>query len=177
MIICIVQDLRRIYCNNIFSSKEEMKMLEEQGRQGITGLLKKLLKFLGYHIKNIGKGIEQKIKNHISETGKKSVKSLVKQGRDLELSDEIKSKDHLKSICVACKKQGLSFALQKTDNGYRLLYQRKDSVLAATAIQKVLGKQLVPKRSVVDVMKSMQKIKQPHITRNAPIKHREVGVR
>jgi transposase-like protein len=58
-----------------------------------------------------------------------------------------------------------------------LLYQRKDSVLAATAIQKVLGKQLAPKRSVVDVMKSMQKIKQPHITRNAPIRHREVGVR
>jgi hypothetical protein len=152
-------------------------MLEEQGRQGVNGLLKKLLRFLGSHIKNIGKSIEQKAINNISETGKKSVKSLVKKGRDLSFSSEIKNTDQMKAICVACKKQGLAFAVQKTDKGYRLIYQGKDSVLVSDNIKKILKKQSEAKCSIVDILKSMDKIKEMQVSRITPIKHREVEVR
>lgn len=97
-------------------------MMEEQGRNILADLLKKALRFFGRFTLNISKKAGHKAINNFRETGHKSVKGLVKMERDLELSEEIKSKDYLKEICHKCKKQGLVFAIQKTDDGYRILY-------------------------------------------------------
>jgi hypothetical protein len=153
-------------------------LLEEQGRSHLTDLLKRLLRFLGTHIKNLGKTAEQSIIHNISETGKKSVKNLVKKGRDLELSEAIKSKDHLKAICHQCQKQGIAFAVKKGDNGeFQLLYQRKDSALVGNAVSKVLNNKLKPKPSLAEMLQKNKAIKEPQLSKNAPIKHREVNAR
>ena len=154
-------------------------MMEEQGRNILADLLKKALRFFGRCTLNISKKAGHKAINNFKETGHKSVKSLVKMGRDLELSEEIKSKDHLKEICHKCKKQGLAFAIQKTDDGYRILYQRKDSAVLSSIVRNIIGKELKTKRSIKEVFNSVSKIKQKrtNISRKTPVKHREVSAR
>lgn len=154
-------------------------MLEEQGRNALADLIKKALRLTGRLTANLGKKAGHKVIKNITETGHKSVKSLVKMGRDLELSEEINSKDHLKAICHKCKKQGLAFAIQKSDTGYRILYQRKDSAVLSNIVKNVIGKEFKTKRSISEVFNSIGKIKQKNanISRKTSIKHREVNTR
>lgn len=155
-------------------------MLEEQGRNLIKDSLKKILWFTAVHIKNIGKSAGQKITKNISETGKKSVKNLVKKGRDLELSEVIDNKDQLKAICRQCKKQGMAFAIKKEkDGGFRILYQRKDSPLVKNAVENVLKNKLnsSKKSSIVDILSRNKNISQSQQPIKAPVKHREVNAR
>ena len=154
-------------------------MMEEQGRNILADLLKKTLRFFGRCTLNVSKKAGHKAINNFKETGQKSVKSLVKMGRDLELSDEINSKDHLKANCRKCKKQGLAFAIQKTDDGYRILYQRKDSAVLSNIIRNIIGKEVKTKRSIKEIFNSVSKIKQKqtNVSRKTPVKHREVNAR
>ena len=153
-------------------------MLEEQGRGQFAGLLQKALRFFTTHLKNVGRSAEQAIIKNVSESGRKTVKDLVKKGRDLELSETIQSKTHLKAICYQCKKEGIAFAIKKTDDGhYRLLYQRKDSALVLNAVKKVVNGQMKPKKSITDILKANSQIGRDQPVRNTPVKHREVNAR
>ena len=155
-------------------------MFEEQGRSLVTGFLKKFLRFMGTHIKNIGRSAEQGIMRNASETGKKRVKTLVRKGRDLEYSDTINDKKQLEAICKQCKKQGMAFAVKKEkDDGYKILYQRKDSTLVKSAVETVLKDELSGKKktSLADILKRNKDISQAQNSIKAPIKHREVDAR
>ena len=155
-------------------------MFEEQGRSLVTGFLKKFLRFMGTHIKNIGRSAEQGIMRNASETGKKRVKTLVRKGRDLEYSDIINDKKQLETICKQCKKQGMAFAVKKEkDGGYKILYQRKDSTLVKSAVETVLKDELSGKKktSLADILKRNKDISQAQNSIKAPIKHREVDAR
>jgi len=154
-------------------------MMEEQGRNILADLLKKALRFSGRFTLNISKKAGHKVVSNFKETGRKSVKSLVKKGRDLELSEEIKSKDYLKAICHKCKKQGLAFAIQKTNEGYRILYQRKDSAVLSNIEKNIIGKEIKTKRSFAEIFSRANKIKQKqaNISKKTPLKHREADIR
>ncbi len=154
-------------------------MLEEQGKTVLVDFIKKALRFLGKHSINIGRNAEQKLIKNISETGQKSVKSLVKMGGDLELSEEIKSKDQLKVICRECRKQGLAFGIRKTaDGNHQILYQRKHSAVLSDIMHNTIAKELTPKPKLSDVLNKVSKIKQRQTDNiKQPIRHKEVEAR
>ena len=155
-------------------------MFEEQGRGIITDILKKFLRFMGTHLKNIGRSAEQEIMRNASETGKKRIKTLVKKGRDLEYSDVIDNKKQLEAVCKECKKQGMAFAVKKEkDGGFKILYQRKDSTLVKSAVETVLKNELNGKKktSLADILKRNKDISKSQNSIKAPIKHREVSAR
>ena len=66
------------------------------------------------------------------------IKELVKKGRDLELSEPVESKEHLKEICKQFKKQGVAFAIKEENGNFRILYQRKDGILVNEAVKNAL---------------------------------------
>ena len=152
-------------------------MLEEQGQNLITAFLKRVGRFLGRQAVNIGKYTGHKVMHHYSETGKKSVKNLVRKGRDLELSAEINSKEKLKEICNQCRKQNIAFAIKKDGNNYRIVYQRKDSALVSDAIDKVIKRQLKTKPSLSEILRRNNIIRQQQQSIKTPVKHREVDAR
>lgn len=151
-------------------------MLEEQGNSLLTNSAKNLLRFLSRHTGNIIRYSTRKAVTHYSETGKKSVKNLVRKGRDLELTQEIESKEKLKAICSQCKRQNIAFAIKKTENGYQLLYQKKDSSLVNDSLNRVLAKQMKPKSPLNKLLQSYQKIKPQH-NRATHTKQREKNSR
>ncbi len=157
-------------------------MMEEQGRGLITGALKKLLGWMFNTYKQGLYRLEDKIVHNKSESGQKTVKQLVRKGRDLKLSEVIKNQEHLKDICLECKKQGIAFAVKKEQNGEcRLLYQRKDADLVETSISNVLSnvieKENTEKRSLVELLNRNKELSNKEHNRNEPLVHREVGAR
>ena len=157
-------------------------MFEEQGRGLLTGAMKKLLAWMLNTYKQGFYKLEDKVTHNKSEAGKKSVKELVRKGRDLKLSEVIKDKQHLKEICAECKEQGIAFAIKRDENGdCRLLYQRKDADLVENSIGNVLSKlnekEEKPKRSLVELLKRNKELAERENVRDAPLVHREVGAR
>ena len=153
-------------------------MLEEQGRSGLIDFIKKVLGFLKKHIGGMYAETEHKLIENITQTGKKSVKSLVKSGADLEFSEEINNKDHLKTICKQCKKQGLTFGIKKTAEGkYQLVYQRKHSAVINDIVKRTIDKELSPKPKLSDILNKVGQIQQSDMSKKPPVKHREVEAR
>jgi hypothetical protein len=153
-------------------------MLEEQGKTGLIDLIKKAFRFLAKHTINLGRDAERELIKNIEQTGKKSVKSLVKTGADLEISEEIKNKDHLKIICNQCKKQGIVFGIKKTAEGYKMVYQRKHSAILSDVIKNTIAKEITQQKpKLSEVFDKIGQIQQKNIVLKTPVKHREVGVR
>ena len=133
-------------------------MLEEQG----TGLIKsgilKLLKLLGNSYKPFIDDINRKTRV-TKNKAQQSVKEMVKSGADLKLSEIIKDDSHLKAICIECKRQNISFAIKKEENGDRqLLYKKKDADLVEKNILNVLEKGLKPKKSLKELISRNKEI-------------------
>lgn len=137
------------------------------------------MRFWLSHAKNIGRNAETEILKNIDETGKKSVKSLVKKGRDLELSEPVESKEHLKEICKQFKKQGVAFAIKEEIGNFRILYQRKDGILVNEAVKNALKTELNGKKktSLTDILKRNKNIEQSQQAVKTPVKQREVDAR
>lgn len=152
-------------------------MLEEQGHSKLLGVLTTLFRTLGRGIKDVYVTTEKTALKNYRESGRKTVKNLVRKGRDLELSSKIESKTQLASVCKECKKQGIAFAIKKIDNEtYQLLYQRKDAALVSEAVASVLKKKLKSQKpSILNILKQNNKIVEP--VRAEPAVHREVGIR
>ena len=153
-------------------------MLEEQGR----GVLKHgAAKFFGWMFSVLKKSythLRDKSNHNKDESGKKSVKELVRKGRDLELTEYIQEKDRLKDICRQLKKQGIAFAVKKDKDGvYQVLYQRKDAPLVNEAIKKFYMKELKPKRTLKEVLNRNKQLESDHKDISEPLKHREVNAR
>ena len=153
-------------------------MLEEQGR----GLMKHgAEKFFGWMFSVLKKSythLRDKSNHNKEESGEKSVKDLVRKGRDLELSEYIQEKDKLKDICRQLKKQGIAFAVKKGKDGvYQVLYQRKDATLINVAIENSYLKGLKPKRSLKEILSRNKQIADEHKEITPPLKHREVKAR
>ena len=154
-------------------------MLGENGHKKALDLLKMILSFWGKHTKNVIRDAASELKHNKTEQGKKSVKELVRKGRDLELSEPIESKEHLKKICKQCKNQGMAFAVKKTPYGkYQILYQKKDGAALQIATEKVLSQQLKPKNKakLADILKVFDKSKNDR-TKREPMRHREINAR
>lgn len=154
-------------------------MLGENGHRKVLDLLKMILSFWGKHTKNVIRDAASELKHNKTEQGKKSVKALVRKGRDLELSEPIESKEHLKKICKQCKNQGMAFAVKKTPYGkYQILYQKKDGAALQIATEKVLSQQLKPKNKakLADILKVFDKSKNVR-TKREPMRHREINAR
>ena len=123
-------------------------MLEEQGTGLIKSGIMKLLKLLGNSYKPFIDDINRKTRVAQNKT-QQSVKEMVKSGADLKLSEVIKDDAHLKAICIECKRQNISFAIKKEENGDRqLLYKKKDADLVEKNILNVLENRLKPKKSL-----------------------------
>ena len=153
-------------------------MFEEQGRGLLKNTAKKFFGWMFNVLKKDFKYFRDKAKQNKAETGKKSVKELVRKGRDLALSETINDKRHFKDICKQCKKQGLAFAVKKEkDGGYRLLYQRKDAALVNVAVEKALMKQLKPKKPLSEVLKRNKQLVDAHKDMHEPQKYRDVIAR
>lgn len=151
-------------------------MLADEGRQLFLEATSKILGTLVRKLSAIDAELSQRRIKNAAETGKKSIKSLVKLGGELEMTEEIKSKEHLKLICQSCKSKGLAFALKKTkDNGYRVIYQRRNAALFSEILNDTLNKTLNPKPKLLDVFKKITQAKQRNI--QVAIKHKEVEVR
>ena len=153
-------------------------MLEEQGR----GVLKHgAAKFFGWMFSVLKKSythLRDKSNHNKEESGKKSVKDLVRKGRDLELTEYIQEKNKLKDICRQLNKQGIAFAVKKDKDGvYQVLYQRKDATLVNEAIEKSYMKELKPKRSLKEVLNRNKQLESDHKDISEPLKHREVNAR
>ena len=154
-------------------------MLGENGHKKVLDLLKMVFSFWGKHAKNVIRDIAGEVKQKKSEQGKKSVKALVRKGRDLELSEPIESKEHLKKICKQCKNQGMAFAVKKTPYGkYQILYQKKDGAALQIATEKVLSQQLKPKNKakLADILKVFDKSKNDR-TKREPMRHRDMEIK
>lgn len=154
-------------------------MLGENGHKKVLDLLKMILSFWGKHTKNVIRDAASELKHNKTEQGKKSVKELVRKGRDLELSEPIESKEHLKKICKQCKNQGMAFAVKKTPYGkYQILYQKKDGAALQIATEKVLSQQLKSKNKakLADILKVFDKSKNDR-TKREPMRHREINAR
>ncbi|MBQ8940327.1 MAG: PcfB family protein [Firmicutes bacterium] len=152
-------------------------MLEEQGR----GVLKNgATKFFGWMFSVLKKSyvhIRDKSNQNKAESGKKSVKELVRKGRDLELTEYIQEKDKLKDICKQLKKQGIAFAVKKEKDGaYKVLYQRKDATLVNGAIENAYMKELKQKPSLKEILKRNKQLVEENKI-DAPLKHKEIGAR
>ena len=132
-------------------------MLEEQG----TGLIKsgilKLLKLLANSYKPFIEDINRKTRVSKNKT-----------------QQSVKDDAHLKAICIECKRQNISFAIKKEENGDRqLLYKKKDADLVEKNILNVLEKGLKPKKSLMELIsrnkdisgKEAQKIKNKEVSR------------
>ena len=150
-------------------------MLEEQGR----GVLKHgAAKFFGWMfsvLKNSYTHLRDKSNHNKDESGKKSVKELVRKGRDLELTEYIQEKDRLKDICRQLKKQGIAFAVKKENDGaYKILYQRKDATLVTGAIENSYMKELKPKTTLKEILKRNKQLVEDNKI-DAPLKHKEIG--
>ena len=149
-------------------------MIEEQGTGLIKSGIMKLLKLLGNSYKPFIDDINRKTRVAQNKT-RQSVKDMVKSGADLKLSEVIKDDSHLKAICIECKRQNISFAIKKEENGDRqLLYKKKDADLVEKNILNVLEKGLVPKKPLMELIsrnkeisnKEAEKIKNKEVSRD-----------
>ena len=153
-------------------------MFEEQGRGLLKGAARKFFGWMLSVMKNGLVHLENKAAQGKSETGRKSVKNLVRKGRDLELSEAINDSRILKDVCKQAKKQGLAFAIKKEKDGsFRILYQRKDATLVNLAMQKAFMKDLKPKRSLSEILNRNKQLVNDNKDIHTPLKHREVGTR
>lgn len=153
-------------------------MLEEQGRGLFKGAAKKFFGWMFSVLKKSYVHIRDKSNQNKAESGKKSVKDLVRKGRDLELSEVIQDKDKLKEICKQVKKQGIAFAVKKEKDGsYRVLYQRKDATLINLAVEKAYMKEYKQKTPLKEVLNRNKQLIADRRDISAPLKHREVNAR
>ena len=150
-------------------------MLEEQGQGLITGSIKKFFKFLGNRAWRAYESVDRKVYGNIkhknNEVGKKSVRDLIRKGRDLKLTEVINDKEEFKAFCKDCKKEGLAFAVKlDKDGGFRMVYQGKDAVLIEQVYKKVKEKELNPK---FDIKSIISRNKQLMETVNSQEKHKQ----
>ncbi|GEM_PF-1358249 len=153
--------------------RKEENMLEEQGvgiiKRGAEMLFRLLKAKIAPVLSSVNRSTTIKIK---SEPAKQSVKSLVKSGNDLKLSEVINNDEHLKRICKECKSQGIVFAIRKEKDGSKqLLYKKKDADLVEKGISKVLTDELKPKRTLKEIM---TKFKEVSAREASKIKNKEV---